>query len=396
MIQTPHRFPSQSAQARSGFTLVEVLVVLVILAILAALITAAAANALWAAKQYKIKNEVDMLAGAMEAFKQKYNSYPPADLTCPNDANMVPAANSLLLAFVTRAFPRYAIASSTNAYTVSSIAEQIGYDLYYGSGGVQIPSGAAGYQYTINPQIALAFWLSGFTSDPTDPFNRTGNPTLTRTAFYTFNPTQLIDVATGATAMPTTPAIFGTPVGRMVYNAPYGNAAYCYFDYQSYGQLMWADGGSPPNWYVGYSAPQAAVGSSPGYGGIAFASTTATTSQNPVWLSGSRYTWLQLFNGTGYVMPYVFDTNNLGILGYNQGVQDTFCKPTSFQIISAGQDGCFGTLGSASGLTVNSPYNGRLYPTGYNYDLPPTAGGSGDDDNVTNFCEKSTLDAARP
>ena len=92
-----------------------------------------------------------------------------------------------------------------------------------------------------------------------------------------------------------------------------------------------------------------------------------------------------LYNGTGNVMPYVFDVNNSGTL--NAG--DTFCKPASFQIISAGQDGAFGTI-------HHSDQYGRLYPTGINYDLPPPNGGNGDDDNVTNFCEKSSLDAAKP
>ena len=92
---------------RTAFTLVEMLVVIVIISILAALITAAAATALWSAKQTKIKLEVDQLAGSMEAFKQKYGSYPPANLCCPGDGNRHFTANPQLLAFVARAFPRY-------------------------------------------------------------------------------------------------------------------------------------------------------------------------------------------------------------------------------------------------------------------------------------------------
>ena len=371
-------------RVRAGFTLVEMLVVIVIIAILAGLITAAAANAMWSAKQTKIKVEVDMLAAAMEAFKQKYNSYPPTNLTCPQDANMLAAANTQLTAFVARAFPRYSPVTMNSASppALMTLPEQIGYDLTIGTGSVVLPNPTV-----INPQNALVFWLSGFTSDPTDPFNRTGSATLTRSSFFSFDQTRLLDYSTG---LPITTPIAGvqtgTPYGNMIYNAPYGNAAYCYFDSHSYGTLMYPTSATTFN--VGSAAPLAAFGSPPTYAGIAFASTTSA-STNPEWLTATGATpsyaaYVQIFNGTGYVMPYAFDLNNSG--SFNVG--DTFCKPTSFQIISAGQDGCFGTIAQ--------PTQGRLYPTGYNYDVPPPGGGSGDDDNVTNFCEKNTLESAKP
>src|ERR1700677_2154910 len=72
------RVPSSSP--RSGFTLTEILVVIVIIAILAALITPALSAVLWSARQTKIKVEVDQLASAIEAYKAKYGSYPPANL----------------------------------------------------------------------------------------------------------------------------------------------------------------------------------------------------------------------------------------------------------------------------------------------------------------------------
>ena len=64
-----------------------------------------------------------------------------------------------------------------------------------------------------------------------------------------------------------------------------------------------------------------------------------------------------------------------------------FAKVQSFQIISAGQDGDFGYNGGTP------PTGGRLFPTGINYDPAPT---SADDDNVTNFCDKSNLGDAKP
>ena len=84
---------------------------------------------------------------------------------------------------------------------------------------------------------------------------------------------------------------------------------------------------------------------------------------------------------------------------------DTFCKPTSFQIISAGQDGSFGTTFTAThghhagqALSRRAEYqpDGIRGParrhSGISYDPPPPNGGSADDDNVTNFCEKHNLE----
>jgi prepilin-type N-terminal cleavage/methylation domain-containing protein len=372
-------------RVRTGFTLVEMLVVIVIISILAALITAAAASALWSAKQTKIKVEVDMLAGAMESFKQKYNSYPPANLTCPSDGNMPPnyIANPQLVAFVARAFPRYAPVSAP------SLAAQIGYDLT--NAGVDVSE--------FNPQVALVFWLSGFSPDPTDPFNR-NNITTSRSPFFSFNQTQLLAWTPAASAtgslVPAVPSSTGTlyipnptapgtiaastvpsyGIGQMVYNAPYGNAAYCYFDLSSYGALNNTVGGT---WPVGQAAPNNLTNGP----GVVYANSGASGSLPIEDINGLLVT-LGLYNGTGNVMPYIFDVNNSGTLN----VGDTFCKPSSFQIISAGQDGSFGQ--------ITTPSNGRLYPTGYNYDAPPPAGGSGDDDNVTNFCEKNALESAKP
>ena len=42
----------------------------------------------WAAKQTKIKVEVDSWPRAMESFKQKYGSYPPANLTLPRSSTV--------------------------------------------------------------------------------------------------------------------------------------------------------------------------------------------------------------------------------------------------------------------------------------------------------------------
>ena len=103
----------RSTPKRGGFTLVEMLVVIAIIGILAALITAAAAMALSSAKQTRIKVEVDSLASAMEAFKQKYGSYPPADLNCPGNGPQ-PRTRSFWLSSPER-FPATALSGGAHA-----------------------------------------------------------------------------------------------------------------------------------------------------------------------------------------------------------------------------------------------------------------------------------------
>ncbi len=93
-----------------AFTLVEMLVVIAIVGILAALITPAIYQALWSARQTKIKAEVDQIAAGFEAFKSKYGSYPPANLTASGGV-----ANATLTAFVARAFPRYTVTAASLA-----------------------------------------------------------------------------------------------------------------------------------------------------------------------------------------------------------------------------------------------------------------------------------------
>ena len=163
--------PLGGKATRRGFTLVEMLVVIAIIGILAALITAAAANALWSAKQTKIKVEVDILAGAMESFKQKYGSYPPANLTVHRIATATMQPIAQLLAFVSRAFP--ALCTRRNRATL--VANQI----------AATCSNAGVDTSELNPQVALVFWLSGFGPDPTDPFNR-NNVAVTR--YVRFSP----------------------------------------------------------------------------------------------------------------------------------------------------------------------------------------------------------------
>jgi len=187
---------TSASRSRSAFTLTELLVVITIIAILASLGAAAVMNALWNAKQTRIKVEVDNLASAIIRFKELYGAYPPADLN--------PTANSVaernLKAFIARAFPRYNLSN------------------------LQADLQDAGAPQVYNPAQALVFWLRGFSPDATHPFTGLGE----RKPLYDFDKTRLY---------PTDPKDpnDNTKLVPQIYLAPgAANSPFLYFDYRSY------------------------------------------------------------------------------------------------------------------------------------------------------------------
>lgn len=75
----------KSQSARPGFTLVEIVVVVAIIAILAALTTAAVFRALDMGIALQNQNDMTQLANALQAFKAKYNEYPPSQVLLSNN-----------------------------------------------------------------------------------------------------------------------------------------------------------------------------------------------------------------------------------------------------------------------------------------------------------------------
>ena len=399
-----------------GFTLVEMLVVIVIIGILAALITAAAATALSSAKQTRIKVEVDQLAAAMEAFKQKYGAYPPANLSCLQDTSGNYVCEHQLTSFVARAFPRYAVATAG----LPTIPYQIAWDLQNAGVDVSI----------FNPQVSLVFWLSGFGPDPTDPFNR-NNQVVTRTPFFSFDQAQLVAwqvqqlnsngnvtgfgmrarcsgrrieyrnvcmsrsrAAVCHLGVSVEPRSHG--LGQLVYNAPYGNAAYCYFDYQSYGRFR-----TPSRWHT-----------APRYIGIA-APTNSTYNAQP--LAGrnclGRRARRPPRQCRSVVKPQCRVCTVYPAL-QRQRLRHALCVRYNRQqqlqrgryVLQAGvvpdhlrRPGRQLRHDDFSCHADTRPRgHGRLYPDRLQLRHAADLGGSADDDNVTNFCEKSSLDAAKP
>jgi len=350
----PIRAPARPANpARPAFTLVEMLVVITIIAILASLITMAAANVMNSAKNARIKVEVDNLSQSIEAFKQKYGAYPPSYLVITSDDFTNPTAlafNAPLRQFVAKAWPRYnqtpPLANGTPDYSrLSRELGQCGVDTVH-----------------FRPDCALVFWLSGFSADVTNPFLGPGGPgdqlNAPKAPLFDFDKTRLWPPPVPASpSSPTTPpqpqvgyaypggqVYYPTLGGSIAFPTPVGAAippppipAYVYFDSQAY--YLPGSNNSLPNFADGGS--------------------------------------------TGVVMPYWNDSNGNGA---PDATSENWANPTSFQIISAGQDKQYGALSSASGATTTF----RLYPTGNTYD-------PSDNDNVTNFLAgKSTLEEAKP
>jgi prepilin-type N-terminal cleavage/methylation domain-containing protein len=138
--------------ARSGFTLVELLVVIMIIAMLAALVTPAVMRAQASARNAQIKAEIDMLHTAMMNYKVEYGSFPPAFDTSPA------GSPGLVNRHLTKLFPR---ATSPIASTAQVAL--------------------------VTPASALNVWLTGYTSDPLNPIT----PASDRQKLFIFDQSRL-------------------------------------------------------------------------------------------------------------------------------------------------------------------------------------------------------------
>ena len=145
------------APSRPAFTLVELLVVIGIIGLLAAIITPVVMQSLTKARNAAIKAEIDMLHMAIMNYKNEYGSFPPCyDVLTLSGTGPVGK-------HIKRIFPR-----CTNAAT-------------------ELTSAFTGKSPTyVTPGNAIAFWLSGFTDDPTLPL--TGG---TRKKLFDFDASRL-------------------------------------------------------------------------------------------------------------------------------------------------------------------------------------------------------------
>ena len=302
--QAQNDSPARRA-GRGGFTLTELLVVISIIAVLAALGTVGVLRALDTAKQTRIKTELDSLDLALRAYKEKYGSYPPCDLT-----NSGPA--SALRQHVARAFPRYNIAN-----LAGDLALAVDTTVF-------------------RPDQALVFWLQGFNPDPANPFvtpapnnyaitgGSAGSVTIKLAPLFDFDKSRLFVVPTSPAPTASVASYFPAGVKADATGAPY---------------LYWEAGSSVIN-------PASTTTSS--YGKIV--TPTPTVTPNTFNSAGT------LFTNAGTAMPYWADTINAGVVSPNEN----WVNIDSFQLIASGMDGKYGVAGATTTT--------RLYPTGAGYD----------------------------
>ena len=347
----------------AGFTLVEMLVVIAIIGLLAALVTRAVAAALYAAKNTRIKTEIDNLDSAMKSFKDKIGggAYPPADLhfeVDPRTKTLVP--NPQLRAFLARAFPRYEMSRAKTDFSALNI--DVSNPNYF------------------DPAAALVFWLGGVSDDPANPwgdatrqFNDPQNDAYRkRQPLFDFDkgrlktPTPVYGLSTGAVAK-------YDPQSPMQYLASYGNAPYVYFDNKSYYTPNLKKNDFDPNFSnIRYWA----------VGDWGIVSPYVRDNDSKQLEALEEFTDSNK-NGTYDVGEPI--KGNGGALHVNPAT-DQYANPDSFQIISAGQDGRFGFALPSSGPP---PLPAKLFPIGGGYSPY-------DGDNIVNFTEKKSLDDAKP
>lgn len=153
-LQQRTRVRTASAARRSGFTLVEILVVIAIIGVLVALAVPAVNMAYKSIKKKAIAMECQAIAQAVEAYRTKYNDYPP------DGADPTILARHLRKAFQNISPTEVALISGTFPLP---------------SGNLPVASGTLSGSL-MDPSEALVFFLGGFSDDPVFPFSGPGGP----------------------------------------------------------------------------------------------------------------------------------------------------------------------------------------------------------------------------
>jgi prepilin-type N-terminal cleavage/methylation domain-containing protein len=204
---------------------------------------------------------------------------------------------------------------------------------------------------------ALVFWLTSITKDPAHPLSAV---TTDRQTFFDFDKTRLSPSPGGWT-------VSGTNVNWIpqVYIPQSGKTSpYYYFDARSYLQHSLSSAAAPSGVPVPYLLEP--------------------------WDTNTADGKLDIAAGKEVDLD---SSNNMKPASF----QALCANPKSFQIISAGLDGDYGTVATISSVdpATGGKYNGatsslyfKSYPSGLGYDS-----GGADDDNITNFSESALGDA---
>ena len=339
MSTNPKKLPATCCPppARRAFTLVEMLVVITIIGILAALGTVAVFQALAAAKKARIKAEITNLESAMQQYKTQYKDFPPSY------------------------FGPWRLDDGVTIVEVTDDRHPVRRHLASAFPRIQEPTGASGtWEKLRNKKLsganALVFWLQGFSKNVTLPLSGPGGPLSTSgeiAPLFDFDKTRLTNDSNG----------------NPVYLPQGSTVPYQYLAAQSYLAHAMYDPSNP--------APACPYLLEP------------WDTKGPTGLS---------VGSNASMSDVVLDASNNAVPGTFQSFAKLCANPKSFQLIAAGLDNDFGSYNSSTssvgsaqaknGSGTNCQIWYKSYSSGAGYDR-----GGADDDNLTNFSEKSLGDA---
>jgi prepilin-type N-terminal cleavage/methylation domain-containing protein len=327
---------------RTGFTLVEILVVIAIIAILVGLLTAAVAKSRGKISEVRNRNDIGQLAIALEAFHTKYKAYPPSRIKLAerfNDNTYPPLLRNQpgtldydSVQFIAKMFPQILSPLPDGSPPPWANPSATGGIDWNGDGvasqGAVLLEGDQCLVFFLGgiPQaVNGTFSCTGFSTNPRDPSAhvKPGGPSDVVGPFYEFQTSRLVRLPL-ASRVPVLPTL-GTPSSlHFSYLDAYGKVPFAYFS--SY---------KTRNGYNRYA--------------LTTGSSDCATLQN-VWPLAES--WLP--------SPH-------------------YLKPETFQIVSAGADGKFGSgTVYALGKPVWTPNTAStVYPDG-------TAG----NDDQSNYYDK--------
>ncbi|MCE2801685.1 MAG: type II secretion system GspH family protein [Planctomycetaceae bacterium] len=168
--ETMHKVLVGRRTSREGFTLVELLVVIAILGILAGLlawgVNAARISILKQAQAFEIQS----IASAVEAYRNKYGDYPPDGSSWP-----------VMEAHLRKAFPNILVTELALLNPANSAVN--GYVRNDNDLTGSHPLGGR----VFDPAEALVFFLGGFSNDPQRPISGPGGPLRQSGSVYIYN-----------------------------------------------------------------------------------------------------------------------------------------------------------------------------------------------------------------
>jgi prepilin-type N-terminal cleavage/methylation domain-containing protein len=166
-----NRWSATMVRRPVGFTLVELLIVIAILGILAGLLAFGVSAARTAILKRAQKFEIEMIAQAVERYREKYGDYPPDGSSWPIvEAHLRKAFPNILITELNMLDPKF---HQTNGYIRNDNDITASHPLlpYARSINSNIDSGRV-----MDSAEALVFFLGGFSSDPQRPLTGPGGP----------------------------------------------------------------------------------------------------------------------------------------------------------------------------------------------------------------------------